>query len=871
MPEGEKSKELVLPLSTYAYILDETNGQVSAAVGPYKASLGNTDQLVTWDPATRRFKNVDNAQTAQQSFVVAEQGEYIVLVNPAPDGAHPLPGKSNIAQTLESGNRVMIAGPVAFPLWPGQIAQVIPGHHLRHNQYVIVRVYDADLARENWGQAVIAPQAPQDTRTDAEKETEVQRLIAAGHTETEAREEVAHPDPTMLPVVQPTSDRQFTMGQLRVIPGTEVSFYMPSTGTEVVPEGGTVTNNINTGGTFVRDAVTLETLEYCVLIDENGQKRYERGPQVIFPKPTETFKRNDNNSRVFDAIELNEQTGLYVKNIEDWTDDEGVVHKAGFEEFITGKDTPIYFPRAESTIIQYGDKRKHHAIAVPAGEGRYVLDRRRGAVDLHTGPTMLLPDPRWEVIVRRILAQHDVQTMFPGNLEAASVNQQYADEQELSGGYLENAESRRLSGTRAGTRARYAGNESPVLASASVSQNFTDDSIKRGTSYSPPRMITLDTKYEGAVAISPFPGYAVLVVDKSGNRRVEEGPKVILLGYDETIMALSLSTGRPKSDAHLLKTGYLRTVNNVVSDRVDVETRDLVNISVDVSYRVNFLGETPEEKERWFSIENYVQVLTEHCRSILRNVAKQRDVLDFYTNAIDIIRDTLLGAAVEGETRSGMTFEENGMHVYDVEVLGLKIQDNGVEDLLIQAQQAALTGAIEVSIAEEAVARETKLQGFARETLGEVEKTLEAERAVATAALKAQINQALTKLAGDLDQRNARLAIEAADRENVRLDAVQGETLQQARDDREVVRFREETEQMVQRAAAFSPELIAALETYGKTELVERIVHDLGPAALASGQTTADILTQLFKGTAMEGIVGAFAERPVAAHAASQG
>ena len=48
-------------------------------------------------------------------------------------------------------------------------------------------------------------------------------------------------------------------------------------------------------GNYVREAVTLERLEYSILVDENGNKRYERGPQVVFPKPTENFYiENDN-------------------------------------------------------------------------------------------------------------------------------------------------------------------------------------------------------------------------------------------------------------------------------------------------------------------------------------------------------------------------------------------------------------------------------------------------------------------------------------------------------------------------------------------------------------------------------------------------
>lgn len=89
------------------------------------------------------------------------------------------------------------------------------------------------------------------------------------------------------------------MGQLILIRGNKVSFYIPPTGVEVVKDG----------GNYVRQAETLERLEYCLLVDQNGKKRYVRGADVVFPKPTESFKLNDDGDRKNKAYELNEKTG----------------------------------------------------------------------------------------------------------------------------------------------------------------------------------------------------------------------------------------------------------------------------------------------------------------------------------------------------------------------------------------------------------------------------------------------------------------------------------------------------------------------------------------------------------------------------------
>jgi major vault protein len=100
------------------------------------------------------------------------------------------------------------------------------------------------------------------------------------------------------------------------------------------------------------------------------------------------------------------------------------------------------------------------------------------------------------------------------------------------------------------------------------------DEMSRKNSFTKPRTLTMDNKYEGAVTINVWPGYAIQIVKKTGEREVVVGPKVRLLEFDETLEVLELSTGKPKSDGILMKTTYLQTENNIVSDIIDAETKD---------------------------------------------------------------------------------------------------------------------------------------------------------------------------------------------------------------------------------------------------------------------------------------------------------
>jgi len=185
------------------------------------------------------------------------------------------------------------------------------------------------------------------------------------------------------------------------------------------------------------------------------------------------------------------------------------------------------------------------------------------------------------------------------------------------------------------------------------SLNMADEMSRKNT-FTKPRALTMDNKYEGAVTINVWPGFAVQIVKKTGEREVVVGPKVRLLEFDETLEVLELSTGKPKSDNTLMKTVYLQTENNIVSDIIEAETKDLVDVKIRLSYRVNFTG----DNKKWFNVSNYVKLMTQHLRSIVRNRVKKINIEEFNNDAADTLRDTILGPAEEGKKRLGKTLKK---------------------------------------------------------------------------------------------------------------------------------------------------------------------------------------------------------------------
>ena len=823
--------ELVLPPGVFAFVLDKTKGNVTVYSGPTKSSLSQTDQTVVFDARTGRYVPC-SIEDALQTNIVARKGEYIVLSN-ASKSRQPEPGKSEVLTDtiLDVGTTVNLSGPANFGLWPGQTAEVISGHHLRSNQYVVARIYDEEAAQKNWDKAVIklADEVVDSSKDEGNDEEKSKKK------KIEKKESPISLDPS-----------QLTIGKLLIIKGTDISFYIPPTGVEVLKDD---------SGDYVRGAVTLERLEYCMLLDEGGEKRYVRGPEVVFPAPTEQFViSQDKNKRKFRAYELNENSGLYIKVIADY-EENGKTFKAGDELFITGKDTAIYFPRPEHAIIKYGDQEKHYAIAIPAGEARYVLKRDTGAVNLVKGPIMFMPDPRKEVMVRRILDDHACHLYFPGNQEVLDYNRrlksisdgkEYAEENEFEGIGAALAAVNLDDGAGGNYTRGYTKTKRRLAAKGEFG-----DELTRGTSFTPPRTITLDTKLDGAVSVEIWTGFAIQIVNRLGDRRVVTGPQTITLEYDEYLEAFALSRGRPKNPDDTLKTVYLRTMSNPVTDRIKVSTADLVDLSIDLKYLVRFSGKS----DQWFNVDNYVQYMCDHMRSLLGNQIRQITIQDFYSSAVEQLRAIILGKKVEGEPRPNKFFKENGMEIYDVEVISVNFIDHNIEDLIEESKQEELRNTIELEHQQKNL---VLIKGKEK-----AKRAIDAENAETT---KSRAGHRLQ----EIEIRNAeceadeigKLKAEQAASE-VRSLVLADEKKSQDQDvhfQREALMRRiEELTALAQadetRAKAVQPALINALQAMAMTGTLQQLAQHLAPLSIVKNESLGGTLDKLLKGTSMEGLL----------------
>jgi major vault protein len=825
-PNMNRQRDLVLAVNEFCFLQSKTNGAIKTYTGPITMTISAQEALVVFNPKTKQFEETQDFNKAKQLFTSAPEGWYVVLKNPTADNNHPEAGKASNSPEICIGRKINISGPCSFSLFPGQMAKTVQGHRLRSNQYLLARVYDADAAEASRGTATIVNAEGNEVVNQAEK---------------------------------------YFVGQLLVIKGTEISFYMPPTGIEVLPIGGH-------GNEYVRDAVTLERLEYAILKDEDGEKRYVHGPAVVFPKPTETFVESPKGGSIFRALELSPISGIYIKVIADYKDEKGVEHPTGEELFVTGNDQMIYYPRPEHAMIQYDGKYMHHAIAIPEGEGRYILNRLSGEIKTVVGPAMYLPDPRTEVVVKRKLTRKECELWYPGNEEVLNYNDMLSEKQ------MEKIARKGMTNASLDTVYSTA-NQLDSLAIFEANAN-----ISRGVSYTKPRTITLDTKYDGVVSINVWTGYAINVVSKTGKREIVVGPTTRLLNYDETLESMSLSTGRPKTTDNLLHTAYLRVENNKISDLVNVQTKDYVDVQIKVSYCVDFLE---KYKDKWFNVENYIKYLCDRERSLLKREVKKYTIQEFYANSTDIVRNIVLNISKNADCdatdkkpeRTGRLFKENGMLVHDVEVLSVMVERE-VAEILGAHQEEMIRKNLELTDAETRLAVITKL--------AEVEKTetelnsqnelyrLELLKEKKMQAMKDEEELALQKQAMEealaLKQQELEKAkISAKEEMQKMLDTINTAEITRTKAktdaelDRQKVLANIEAEKQKAYAesvkdimASIEPGLIEALNAQANADMMTGLGQSIAPYAMANGESVADAIHKIVRGTTMESVLKTF-------------
>ena len=875
----------------FAWTVSRKDGKLSLRIGPDPLEL--TDDDIPMKPdSTHPGKPIRSASAADaiQQFVVLEPGQYAVVHSPVdvsrrdredgyPNGMYS--SGRNDMKSLSYGRKMVITAG-HFPVWPGQVVEIRPVHHVASDEYIVVQVEgDVDASAPYYDLTVecaeIKSVVVDDTvATEGEAQTTEDRGEEKEPTDEDLEDALSGRDqPTDLP--PPPKAQQgprFVVGQRIIIPGSKTPTYIPPTGVEILgdiedmaarpdvmpkglrgqrfgrmrafassgrprgrvveeymasPDGESMNAALYAAQVaaetataeavwekVVQKAVVLGPTEFCVTLDKDGHPRPHKGPGRVFPGPDDRFRTEGADNRIYAAFHLREDRGILIRVVADQIEkaelaeqlrlditDERKAFRKGDELFIKGVDAYLVPP---STVQVINPKtglphlgNDHSDVFVPTigidqKSGVYVEDHTTGVVELVRGQKTLLLDPRYKKHQKRAI---------PNRLW------------DLVIGHTEPHKK--------------------------TSEPSMQGYINKG------RMIT-----PWALSVQVPNNEAMLVVSRSG-RRVVLGPRTELLDYEEIPEVLTLSRGKPKEEDHVLETCFLRVKGNRISDQIELVTSDHVIIKVDVEYGVEFVGGNEADQEMWFEFKNYVWLLCTNLRSRLRGAAQQRTLDDLYGHLSEFVRDTILGTkGEEEEHRPGLKFEENNMHVVEVEVLDFRIPDERVSEALKKANRDAVHRQIEDTEQEALLVSERKRDEIAAER--DKIKEAAAKRTIAEVERQHNIDTRSSELMHerDTERQKQKQVLEMARAEIEKMVAEGEVASKKIREDHEVAHQREvdkleiEREEKLgalqrdlaialseadaKRLEAITPRLVEALEGLGRRDLAKALAENL-PAA----------------------------------------
>jgi hypothetical protein len=305
----------------------------------------------------------------------------------------------------------------------------------------------------------------------------------------------------------------------------------------------------------------------------------------------------------------------------------------------------------------------------------------------------------------------------------------------------------------------------------------------------------------------------------------------------------------------------LQIENNRVSDIINVQTSDSVAVEIHLSYCVSFLK---EYKDSWFAINNYVKYLCDNMRSLVKREVRKYSIKDFYAKSTEIIRNIVLDTETEKEL-FGRFFSANGMLVNDVDIIKVTVERT-YERLLENHQAELIQKSIDLADAETQMKAVKDLAEMTRQK-ADIENQAELyriQRQKEEAEAEMQYKEAI-----QVKKREAEAAAAQAkkDLQEV-LNAIQTAevTREKEKHAAEVAHAKElaEIEKAKQEAYAatvkeimssISPDLIAAISASSKAELLKEGMKNMSPYAIANGESVADTVNKLMRGTSLEDVL----------------
>lgn len=231
------------------------------------------------------------------------------------------------------------------------------------------------------------------------------------------------------------------------------------------------------------------------------------------------------------------------------------------------------------------------------------------------------------------------------------------------------------------------------------------------------------------------------------------------------------------------------------------------------------------------------------------------------------ILDTTKGNIKEKSSdRPGRTFIENGMRIYDVDILEVEIGDEDIEQLLTSAQHRTIQKTLLVVEQERNLTFTIREEAAKQKVAVAKAETAKAQTEIETsevnqrhlleiAEIKAETQAKKTELEATQDQQKALDDLNNAKLARTKANADQELNQKEAILDLRIKDLSAETGQMVARFKEITPDMVAALQAFGDKDLAAKMAQSMAPLAIFGGTSITDALKKLLAGTPLAKVV----------------
>jgi hypothetical protein len=264
--------------------------------------------------------------------------------------------------------------------------------------------------------------------------------------------------------------------------------------------------------------------------------------------------------------------------------------------------------------------------------------------------------------------------------------------------------------------------------------------------------------------------------------------------------------------------------------------------------------------------------LCDRVRSLVKKEVKNCTIYDFYQNYSDIVRNVALGLNETGEKsehQGHRFFDENGMFIHDIEILGLEVEKE-VAAMLVDKQHEMIRKTLELAdaqreaeLAEALQIAEQKKQELRTQTLinkmdlqkmeaehkmdiqSEIARQQEAEE-FAKKKAEQDIQPILDAIAEAQSQRETAKHKAVLERDAAAHDLAIA--TQQREADIEMAKQEAYAKTVKEIMESITPDLIAAIEVGGQRNLLSALTENMSPYAIANGESVVETTDRLLRG-----------------------